>query len=63
MGSISKLDLTGSGIPDDIKDGNAITSISCNGIVQTKTNRAVDIDVESTLITDSTWTALTALFT
>lgn len=63
MGAISKLDLTGSGIPDDIKDSNAIISISCNGVAQTKLNRAVDIDVESTLIKDSTWTALTALFT
>ena len=37
----------GDGVDRDIKDAESIISISVNGTQQTKTNRAVDIDIQS----------------
>lgn len=41
----------------------AISSISVNGVAQTVTSGAVDLDVASNLITETQWTAILAEFT
>lgn len=49
-------------------DGNgavnvqAVTSVSVNGVAQTVTSGAVDLDVASNLITETQWTAILAEF-
>lgn len=49
---------------DGIESGaevNKIDSISVNGVAQTISNKAVDLDVASNLITETQWTAIQAL--
>ena len=43
-------------------DTNSVASISINGVAQTISNRAVDLDVASNLITEAQWTQLQTIF-
>lgn len=50
--------------PDENKavDISAVASVSVNGVSQTVTSGAVDIDVATNLITETQWTAVNALY-
>ena len=41
---------------------SGISDISVNGVAQTITNHAVDLDVASNLITEAQWTQLQTIF-
>ena len=41
-----------------IKDSESVHSIKVNGVSQTVTNNAVDLDVASNLITETQWTTI-----
>ena len=43
-------------------DTNSISSISVNGVAQTVSSGAVDLDVASNLIPEAQWTTLAGIF-
>ena len=62
--NIYKLDITdvnGTIVTPNLKDGGSIDSISVNGVAQTISNKAVNLDVASNLITEDQWTQIQAL--
>ena len=62
--NIYKLDITdvnGTIVTPNLKDGGSIDSISVNGVAQTISNKAVNLDVASNLITEEQWTQIQAL--
>lgn len=62
MADVSKINFgDGSGVRD-VKDALAVRTVKVNGVNQTVSNNAVDLDIASNLITDSQWTALAALW-
>lgn len=63
--AIEEVQLNGTALtPDGNKAVNvqAITSVSVNGVSQTPTAGALDLDVASNLITETQWTAIQAAF-
>ena len=62
---IEEVQLNGTALtPDGNKAVNiqAITSVSVNGVSQTPTAGALDLDVAANLITETQWTAIQAAF-
>lgn len=61
---IYKLDITtkeGTFVTPNLKAEGSINSISVNGVAQTISNKAVNLDVASNLITEEQWTQIQAL--
>lgn len=61
---IYKLDITtkeGTIVTPNLKAEESINSISVNGVAQTVSNKAVNLDVASNLITEDQWTQIQAL--
>lgn len=61
---IYKLDITtkeGTFVTPNLKAEGSIDSISVNGVAQTVSNKAVNLDVASNLITEEQWTQIQAL--
>lgn len=61
---IYKLDITtkeGTIVTPNLKAEESINSISVNGVAQTVSNKAVNLDVASNLITEEQWTQIQAL--
>ena len=52
----------GDGVERQLAGQGDITSISVNGVVQTISSGAVDLDIVSNLITESQWTSLQSLW-
>ncbi len=60
MADLTVLNLDGTN--RNIKDSRAVRSVKVNGVSQTVSSNSVDLDIESNLIKDSTWTTLSELF-
>ena len=52
----------GDGTARNVKDASAVRSVKVNGVSQTVSSNAVDLDIESTLLKESTWTSLSSLW-
>lgn len=60
MADLTVLNLDGTN--RNIKDSRAVHSVKVNGVSQTVSSNSVDLDIESNLIKNSTWTTLSELF-
>ena len=49
------------GLFDPNNGGGGVTSIAVNGVAQTITQGAVDLDVASNLITEAQWTSIQSI--
>lgn len=61
MPVLDTIDL-GDGVERQFKSQGDINSISVNGVAQTISEGAVNLDIESNLITESQWTSLQSLW-
>ena len=61
MADVSVLNFGDGGGDRNVKDANAVRSIKVNGVSQTITNNAVDLDVASNLITETQWTTIQSI--
>lgn len=62
---IKEVDVNGTALTPDANGAvnvQAVTSVSVNGVAQTVSSGAVDLDVASNLITETQWTAINAIF-
>lgn len=62
MADVSVLNFGGTAGTRNIKDASAVRSISVNGVSQTITSGAVNLDVATNLIPETQWTTLQSKF-
>lgn len=62
MADVSVLNFGGAAGTRNIKDASAVRSISVNGVSQTISSGAVNLDVATNLIPETQWTTLQSKF-
>lgn len=62
MADVSVLNFGDGGGNRNIKDASSVRSIKVHGVSQTVTNNAVDLNIYDNMITDTNWTAISALY-
>ena len=62
MADVSVLNFGDGGGNRNVKDASAARSIKVHGVSQTITNNAVDLNIYDNMITDTNWTAISALY-
>lgn len=62
MADVSVLNFGGTAGTRNIKDASAVRSISVNGVSQTISSGAVNLDVATNLIPETQWTTLQSKF-
>ena len=61
MSDVSVLNFGDGGGNRNIKDANAVRSIKVNGVSQTITNNATNLDVATNLIPETQWASIQSL--